>query len=73
VRAHAERAGRDPLSVEITATAPRDEADAAVLLELEVTRVIVNAPHAETAQIAERLAQRLEHVRRLLPVTPPHE
>jgi probable F420-dependent oxidoreductase len=73
VRAHAERAGRDPLSVEITATAPRDEADAAVLLELGVTRVIVNAPHAETTLIAERLAQRLEHVRRLLPVTTPHE
>jgi probable F420-dependent oxidoreductase len=71
VRAHAERAGRDPLSVEISAVAPRDEADAAVLLELGVTRVIVNAPHVETALMAERLAERLAHVRGLLPVTVP--
>jgi probable F420-dependent oxidoreductase len=71
VRAHAERARRDPLAVEISAAAPRDEADAAVLLELGVTRVIVNAPHVETALVAERLAERLEHVRSLLPVTAP--
>jgi alkanesulfonate monooxygenase SsuD/methylene tetrahydromethanopterin reductase-like flavin-dependent oxidoreductase (luciferase family) len=42
-----------------------------VLLELGVTRVIVNVPHAETALLAERLAERLEHVRGLLPVTVP--
>ena len=71
VRAHAERAGRDPLAVEISTTAPRDAADAAVLLELGVTRVIVNAPHVETALLAERLAERLEHVRSLLPVAVP--
>jgi hypothetical protein len=54
-----------------TAAAPRDEADAAVLLELGVTRVIVSAPHVETALLAERLAYRLEHVRSLLPVAMP--
>ena len=71
VRAYAERAGRDPLSVEISAAAPRRGADAGVLLELGVTRVMVNAPHAETALVAERLAERLEHVRGLLPVAAP--
>jgi probable F420-dependent oxidoreductase len=71
VRAHAELAGRDPLSVEISAAAPRDGAEAAVLLELGVTRVIVNAPHVATALLAERLAERLERVRGLLPVTVP--
>jgi alkanesulfonate monooxygenase SsuD/methylene tetrahydromethanopterin reductase-like flavin-dependent oxidoreductase (luciferase family) len=71
VRRHAERAGRDPLSVEISAAAPRDGADAALLLELGVTRVIVNAPHVETALVAGRLAGRLERVRGLLPVAVP--
>jgi len=66
VRRQAERAGRDPLSVEITAVAPRDEADAARLLELGVARVVVNAPHVKTALVAERLAERLEQVSGLL-------
>ena len=39
-----------------------------MLLELGVARVIVNAPHAETALLADRLTQRLESLRALLPV-----
>jgi probable F420-dependent oxidoreductase len=67
VRRHAEEAGRDPLAVEISADPPRHEADAEVLQELGVARVIVNAPHAETAELPERLEQRLAKVRTLLP------
>jgi probable F420-dependent oxidoreductase len=68
VRQAAEEDGRDPMSIEISTDAPRDAAEADVLLELDVARVIVNAPHAETAQLPERLAQKLETVAALLPV-----
>ena len=68
VRQTAEEAGRDPLSIEISADPPRNSDEADVLLELGVARVIVNAPHAETALLADRLTQRLDALRALLPV-----
>src|SRR5262245_42124860 len=68
-RRHAEQIGRDPKSVEASAAAPRDEADADVLVELGITRVIVSTPHVETALLPERLAGHLERVRSSLPVT----
>lgn len=67
VRQHAEAAGRDPMAIEISADPPKNEAEAEVLRELGVARVIVNAPHAATEELRERLAQRLEQVRELLP------
>lgn len=68
VRRQAEETGRDPMSVEISADAPRDEADAEVLMDLGITRVMVNAPNAETAVLPERLADDLQRLRGLLPV-----
>jgi probable F420-dependent oxidoreductase len=67
VRRHAEEAGRDPMAIEISADPPKDDAEAEVLVELGVARVIVNAPHAETAELPERLAKRLSQLRALLP------
>jgi probable F420-dependent oxidoreductase len=67
VRRHAEEAGRDPLAIEVSADPPRNEAEAEVLRELGVARVIVNAPHVETERLSDSLQERLERIRTLLP------
>lgn len=63
VRESAEQAGRDPRSIEITADAPRTAEDAAVQAALGVHRVVVNAPHVPTDQLAEALQRKLAATR----------
>ncbi|MDO8391306.1 MAG: TIGR03619 family F420-dependent LLM class oxidoreductase [Actinomycetota bacterium] len=63
VREAAEQVGRDPLSIEITADAPRTPQDAAVQRELGVHRVVVNAPHVPTEELAEALQHKLDATR----------
>jgi probable F420-dependent oxidoreductase len=70
VRIQAEEAGRDPRSIEITVEAPRNSADAEFVLELEVDRMVVRAPHTEAPLIPERLAERMAELSKLLPVAP---
>jgi probable F420-dependent oxidoreductase len=68
VRRHADEAGRDPSSIEITATAPRDEAEAETLQALGVARIVVSAPGVDEGLLPERLAARMDAVRQLMPV-----
>lgn len=61
-REEAERAGRDPAALEITAVAPRAGAEADVQRELGVHRVMVNPPQVEAGEIADALASRVDRV-----------
>jgi probable F420-dependent oxidoreductase len=68
VRRHADDVGRDPSSIEITTTAPRDAAEADTLQELAVTRVVVGAPSVDENILPERLTARMTAVRQLMPL-----
>jgi probable F420-dependent oxidoreductase len=59
VRRAALDAGRDPDAIEITADAPRTDAEAEVVRRLDVRRVVVNAPAVSTADLPQALADRL--------------
>ncbi len=63
VREAAEAAGRDPRAIEITVDAPRTAEDAAVQRALDVDRVVVNAPHVPTGELAAALASKLAATR----------
>jgi probable F420-dependent oxidoreductase len=63
VRETAASAGRDPGSIEITASAPRTQEESTVQVELGVRRVVIEAPHVETAGIASALHRRLTELR----------
>jgi probable F420-dependent oxidoreductase len=62
VRESATAAGRDPSSVEITASAPSSPEEAAAQGELGVDRVVIEAPHVETADLADALRRRLADI-----------
>jgi alkanesulfonate monooxygenase SsuD/methylene tetrahydromethanopterin reductase-like flavin-dependent oxidoreductase (luciferase family) len=66
MRRSAAAAGRDPASIEITAEAPRTADEAQAIRELGVHRVVVNAPHVETAEVPGALAARMTRVRDVL-------
>lgn len=62
-REAAEKAGRDPAALEITAVAPRAGEEAEVQRELGVHRIMVNPPQVEVGDIPDALAGRLDRVR----------
>jgi probable F420-dependent oxidoreductase len=61
-REEAERAGRDPAALEITAVAPRAGLETEVQRDLGVHRVMVNPPQVEAHAIADALASRVDRV-----------
>lgn len=61
-REEAERAGRDPAALEITAVAPRAEEEAEVHRELAVHRIMISPPQVEVQRVAEALAARVAQV-----------
>lgn len=66
VRSAAVEAGRDPLSIEMTADAPRTAEDALVQASLGIDRVVVNAPHVPTTDLDDALRRKLDQVRALI-------
>lgn len=61
-REAAERSGRDPGRLEITADAPRTTAHVEALRAAAVARVVVNAPNVATAEVHEALDAQLAAV-----------
>jgi probable F420-dependent oxidoreductase len=61
-RESAERAGRDPAALEITALAPRPGEQTDVQHELGVHRIMINPPQVEAEHLAEAVAARLAKI-----------
>lgn len=64
-REAAERSGRDPGRLEITADAPREPAHVEALRAAALTRILVNAPNVETSALSEALQAQLATVEAL--------
>lgn len=62
-REEAERLGRDPADLEITAAAPRGAEEIDVQRELGVHRVVFNPPAVEPGELADALSARVAKVR----------
>jgi probable F420-dependent oxidoreductase len=58
-REAAERAGRDPDALEITADAPRSIDQVEALRAAGVVRVVINAPHVATSAMRDALAEQI--------------
>jgi len=59
MRDAATAAGRDSATVEVTADAPRNAEQASIILELGVTRVVINAPDVPAGELTDALAARM--------------
>lgn len=66
VRAEARRAGRDASTIEITVDAPRTPREADAQAQLEVDRVVVNAPNVPVNSLRESLEARMAEVGEVL-------